>query len=83
MYDLGKWIRNRYKSFLPETYSLNDTYVLSSDYDRNIMSAESLLAGLYKPKNGDIWNPDLLWQPIPVHTIPGKYDGVTIKIIHF
>ena len=26
------------------------------------------MAGLLPPKNGQIWNPQLLWQPIAMHT---------------
>ena len=40
------------------------------------MSAMSNLAGLYPPKKGQIWNPDLLWQPIPVHTVPVDDDNI-------
>lgn len=36
----------------------------------------SNLAGFYPPKDQDIWNPDILWQPIPVHTTPAKMDKV-------
>ena len=36
----------------------------------------SNLAGLYPPKEGQIWNPDLLWQSIPVHTVPVDDDNI-------
>jgi lysosomal acid phosphatase len=39
------------------------------------MSAESNLAGLYPPVAA--WQPGLVWQPIPVHTIPEKMDNVS------
>lgn len=40
------------------------------------MSAESNLAGLFPPSNKEIWNKDVLWQPIPIHTIPEKIDYI-------
>ena len=40
------------------------------------MSAMSNLAGLYPPVKEQEWNPDLLWQPIPVHTLPLEEDNV-------
>lgn len=51
-------------------------YVLSSYADRCHMSAQLLLAGLYKPVRNQIWNSDLLWQPIPVHELPRNLDNV-------
>ncbi|KAJ8916513.1 hypothetical protein NQ315_000155 [Exocentrus adspersus] len=73
-YELGKWFRNRYSAFLPEEYNAKDIYVLSSDVDRTLMSAQANLAGLYPPKGPQVWTDELLWQPIPVHTVPKVED---------
>lgn len=76
-YELGKWLRQRYQSFLNyQEYSVNLTYVRSTDVDRTIMSALANLAGLFPPKRNQEWNTDILWQPIPVHTIPENLDYV-------
>lgn len=80
LFELGLYMRERYSAFLNDTYSENDIYVLSSDIDRAIMSAEAFLAGIYTPKTQtDIWNTHLPWQPIPVHTMPIVYDHLVIN----
>lgn len=37
------------------------------------MSVSSTLAGLFPPKGQQIWNEELLWQPIPIHGKPTEY----------
>lgn len=32
------------------------------------MSAQVLASALFPPSGDQIWNDELLWQPIPVHT---------------
>ncbi|XP_071746219.1 prostatic acid phosphatase [Lepeophtheirus salmonis] len=73
-YELGQYLRKRYDGFLNATYSKEDIFIRSTDFDRTLMSALSNLAGLYPPEGSQIWNPNLLWQPIPVHTVPGIHD---------
>ncbi|KAJ8956322.1 hypothetical protein NQ318_015060 [Aromia moschata] len=75
-YELGKWLRNRYSSFLADEYFSKDIYVRSTDVDRTLMSASANLAGLYPPKDAQVWNKKLPWQPVPVHTIPKTEDQV-------
>lgn len=75
-YILGQWLRKRYDSLVNETYSKNDIYIRSTDVDRTLMSALSNLAGFFPPIGTDIWNQNLLWQPIPVHTIPEHKDKI-------
>ncbi|XP_069504818.1 prostatic acid phosphatase-like [Ambystoma mexicanum] len=69
-YELGQYLRKRYKGFLNATYDRNEVYVRSTDIDRTLMSAQANLAGLYPPSGEQIWNPNITWQPIPVHTVP-------------
>ncbi|XP_072380975.1 lysosomal acid phosphatase-like [Diabrotica undecimpunctata] len=66
-YKLGQWLRQKYKGFLNELYFSKDIYVQSSNLDRCLMSASATLAGLYPPKDDQVWNDELPWQPVPVH----------------
>uniref|UniRef100_U3IDR4 acid phosphatase n=1 Tax=Anas platyrhynchos platyrhynchos TaxID=8840 RepID=U3IDR4_ANAPP len=74
LYELGQYVRKRYSNFLNSTYNRKEFYIQSTDYDRTIMSAQSYLSGLFPPTSSQIWNPELLWQPIPVHIVPKATD---------
>ncbi|XP_055860871.1 prostatic acid phosphatase-like isoform X3 [Biomphalaria glabrata] len=73
---LGQFIKNKYSGFLNTSY-YNHTEILvqSSGVNRCLMSAYCHLAGLYSPQGEQIWNPNLLWQPIPVQSTPTKSDN--------
>lgn len=49
----------------------------STDFDRTLMSAEANLAGLFPPDGTQRFNPNISWQPIPVHTVPLTEDRVS------
>jgi len=87
MFLLGESLRLRFSSLIPPLYMPEHVYVLSSDADRCIMSAEVFLAALYPPLPFQKIHPQLDWQPIPVHTVPLEHDRVKISsrllIIHF
>jgi len=75
-YQLGVYLRQRYQGFISDDFVPKELYVLSSDTDRTIMSAQLALAGMFPTVNGTPWNPQLHWQPIPIHTLATKDDNL-------
>nr|XP_060637800.1 prostatic acid phosphatase-like [Anolis sagrei ordinatus] len=73
-YELGQYIKNRYSNFLSSTYKREEVLIQSTETDRTIMSAQANLAGLFPPSGDEIWNPELLWQPVPVHIVPKEHN---------
>mgnify|MGYP000379002749 CR=1 FL=1 len=81
-YQLGLRLNQRYKldnQLLPVNYQVNTVYIRSTDVDRTLMSAQSVLMGLYPLGTGPSLpdsNPALpsYFQPIPIHTIPAAQD---------
>lgn len=68
-------MRKRYEKLLSKKYTKDEIYIQSTDVDRTLMSASVNLAGLYPPIENDVWNDNMPWQPIPVHTIPAEEDS--------
>lgn len=66
-YNYGQYLRSRYSNFLNSNYSRERVLAMSTDYDRTLMSAYSLLSSLYQPAGFQVWNKNVSWQPIPVH----------------
>nr|CAD7434697.1 unnamed protein product [Timema monikensis] len=78
MFELGKLFRQRYQGFLSRLYSPKEMHMESSANDRCLMSAELVLAGLYPPIGSQVWNHELNWQPIPVHSTPRLQDKLIV-----
>ncbi|MES2217479.1 MAG: histidine phosphatase family protein [Pseudomonadota bacterium] len=79
-FNLGQHMRERYITqthLLPENYSSVAMYVRSSDYNRTLMSAQSLLYGLYPLGTGPATLP-MGFQPIPIHTVPKEIDDLLL-----
>jgi lysosomal acid phosphatase len=77
LHELGVLMRSRYidtYSMITANYTRQDVYVRSTDYDRTLISAQSLLQGLFPPGTGPIaqdGQPGLTiddLQPVPIHT---------------
>lgn len=74
----GDELRKRYIEqyhLLPSHYQNETMYVFSTNFDRTLMSAQSILLGLYTLGTGPRLNDKkpalpLLFQPIPIHTRP-------------
>lgn len=75
-YGLGQFLGKRYQDtgFLNANYTRTEIYIRSTDVDRCLMSAQSDLSGLYQPLPEMQFNPNISWQPIPVHTKPKEND---------
>ncbi|KAI5706449.1 hypothetical protein M8J75_008272 [Diaphorina citri] len=82
-YWLGQFLRMRYGAgFLKEEYFYRDVRMISADTDKNLMSAQLVLLGLYPPKGVNIWNDNVgrYFQPIPVHGIQADLDFILNQI---
>jgi len=82
-YELGLKLNKRYmvdNALLARNYQNNTIYIRSTDFDRTIMSASSVLMGLYPLGTGPNLSDGapalpLNFQPIPIHTIPTDQDS--------
>jgi prostatic aicd phosphatase len=79
-YSIGKALRRRYNTFLGPYYYPQIVDSLSTDYNRTKMSLELVLAGLFPPHRDEIWNQELLWQPIPYNYFPASQDKILLGV---
>uniref|UniRef100_A0A5S6QWF5 acid phosphatase n=1 Tax=Trichuris muris TaxID=70415 RepID=A0A5S6QWF5_TRIMR len=80
-HELGEYLRRTYGGFLDESYNAAQIYVRSTDYDRTLASAACNLAGLFPPAGSQVWNSEIKWQPVPIHTVSVENDYL-LKVGH-
>ncbi|CAJ0939622.1 unnamed protein product, partial [Mesorhabditis belari] len=73
-YELGKRFREEFKGFISNEYVPHENRIFIDEDNRTSDSAALMLAGLYPPSESQIWNPELLWNPIPLHE-----DNIMVK----
>ncbi|XP_011306014.1 venom acid phosphatase Acph-1 [Fopius arisanus] len=74
-FDLGKFFRTRYGTFLGDSRHPDVVKFFSSHVDRTKTSGQLVAAGLYPPQFHEKWNSDLDWQPIPIQSAPSMEEA--------
>ncbi|KAK6033858.1 histidine acid phosphatase [Cooperia oncophora] len=80
-YQRGKFIRQRYDTFLGKVYRPSEIHVWTGKDNRTVVTAEAVLAAVYPPDRAHRWSPELNWQPVAVHT-DQTIDWVSTGIDH-
>ncbi|RZC41547.1 His Phos 2 domain containing protein [Asbolus verrucosus] len=70
-YKIGQYLRRTYGKFIPQQYTPDVLYALSTNYKRTKMSLQLVLASLFPPLATDVFVDDLNWQPIPFNIEQG------------
>lgn len=66
MYDVGRFLKERYESFLGNNILQEEVHAQSTGADRAKMSLQLVLAGMFPPQGTILeWNKDLNWVPFP------------------
>ncbi|CAD5228367.1 unnamed protein product [Bursaphelenchus xylophilus] len=74
--ELGEFFHQRYVgSFLKESFHHKEVYIRSTDKDRALVSAQSMLSAMFPPTQSEMAISGMAWQPIAVHGAePGAED---------
>ncbi|XP_050531864.1 prostatic acid phosphatase-like [Daktulosphaira vitifoliae] len=75
-YEFGQRFKKRYSKFLPAAFNSSYILVQTTDTDRTSMTASTFLTGAFPPIGKQIWNKDIHWIPIPVHSISSEKDNL-------
>ncbi|XP_014217453.1 venom acid phosphatase Acph-1-like isoform X2 [Copidosoma floridanum] len=79
LYKLGELLRLRYDHFLGDACLPDSVFARSTDYPRTKMCLQLVLASLYPPRmTSQLWNANLLWQPVPTVYVDSKRDWLMI-----
>lgn len=74
LFNLGVHLRSMYDAFIGSIYMDEIIKMQTTEFPSSIIAGELINAGLWPPVEPQIWNEDLLWQPIPFGIICMKND---------
>ncbi|XP_046387684.1 venom acid phosphatase Acph-1-like [Ischnura elegans] len=77
-YEQGQFLRRRYDALLGSKLTSDVFSAMSTDVDRTMMSAQLECAGLWPPKDSQVWNENLAWQPVPIRSQPLNKDTLLL-----
>lgn len=80
MYKVGLTMKSMYKGFLGD-YTDENVHVSSTLISRTIMSALTVMAGMFPPPKPILDHLD--WQPVPVWQDSTEFDKVYVSMIQF
>ncbi|XP_008555397.2 uncharacterized protein LOC103576824 [Microplitis demolitor] len=81
VYKLGQLLRTLYNDLLGDLYNPKNLIARSTDYPRTRMSLQVLLAGLFPPKESQVWNRNLAWQPLVTSYVARAEDSLLVPIL--
>jgi prostatic aicd phosphatase len=65
-------LRKNYDDFIPDQYTPDVVYAISTNLKRTKMSLQLVLASLFPPLPTDVIDDTLNWQPVPFNIEPGQ-----------
>ncbi|XP_011499325.1 PREDICTED: prostatic acid phosphatase-like [Ceratosolen solmsi marchali] len=77
-YMIGAMLKKRYADFLGEIYKPDYVYAYSRDLDRNKMTLQLVLAGIFPPTLQLTWNEKIYWMPHPMYINPNAFDFLSV-----
>lgn len=82
-YTLGQFLRKRYGSLVPAEFSPSKVKAYSSSAERCQQTLQTCMAGLFPPTGRAVWNPALLWTPIPYEINDPLLRMYNVKCPHY
>ncbi|XP_011644162.1 venom acid phosphatase Acph-1-like [Pogonomyrmex barbatus] len=78
IYNFGTYLRQVYDEFLGDTYTDNIMRTRTTENTLSILSAQLVNAGLWPPKENQMWIEGLNWQPIPFDYVKLEEDTLLV-----
>jgi len=82
-YTLGQFLRNRYGKLVPDEFYPAKVKAYSSSAERCQQTLQSCMAGFFPPKGRAVWNPALIWTPIPYEISDPLLRMYNVKCPHY